>query len=163
MPWDFAIYLLAILNLIIQSTWIQSKLGKQLSYFSDNTVPADALAPDGARASAGTVVTKYGPCMSIGTSLEGFVWYFVIITWQVKFSLIEWNYLWASAYKSGLYMKCFSLGEWVILSMLYICHMYKCLHKCPPTHRPTQIIRKLVFIGHTFSVFWYNDTMWLYK
>ena len=36
------------------------------------TVPADGLAPLGARASAGTVTTKPGSCISPGPAREGY-------------------------------------------------------------------------------------------
>ena len=42
-----------------------------MSNFVVSTAPADGLAPIGAKPSAGTTMTKFGPCKSMGPALEG--------------------------------------------------------------------------------------------
>ena len=44
---------------------------KSMSNFVGCTAPADGLAPSGARASAGTVMTRFGSLIHMGPTLEG--------------------------------------------------------------------------------------------
>ena len=68
MPWDFMVYLISedVFDLING----QRDNERNISNFAISTVPADGPAPLGARSSAGTVMTKFGSCISTAAALE---------------------------------------------------------------------------------------------
>ena len=78
--------LTAILNDVIWSTWIiqnhrqPQELRENKCRFIVNTVPADDLAPPGARASAGTVMTIFESRISTETTLERLITKYKIAT-----------------------------------------------------------------------------------
>ena len=99
MPWDFVTFLMVILNPIIQSYSSANMLmvlGRQQPQWWPSLVP----------------VCQQGP------HLKGLCNILLLYEWKLIW--LSENYLWASTYKDRLYMKCFYLSEWVILSVLYI-------------------------------------------
>ena len=81
-PWDFFRVSSDVLNdwwiWWLRGNWWASKHGKNIYNFEVITVPADGLAPLGARPSAGTVMTKFGSCIhgtdSPRINMEEIVW-----------------------------------------------------------------------------------------
>ena len=67
-----------LINMVTERQLIASKPGRNIYNFEVITVPADGLAPLGARPSAGTVMTKFGSCIhgtdSPRMNMEEIIW-----------------------------------------------------------------------------------------